>query len=62
MLDRNTLEKTIIEAAHQQGYSLDGKELLDIRTAIASSLAAKERYRQRMMAPAYEWKKPGPRR
>ncbi len=62
MLDRNTLEKTIIEAAHQQGHALNGKELLDIRTGIASSLVAKERHRQRMTAPAYQWKKPAPRR
>lgn len=62
MLDRKTLEKTLIEAARQQGLALNGKELLDIRTGIASSLAAKERHRQRMTAPAYLWKKPAPRR
>ncbi|ADW00372.1 hypothetical protein YPC_3938 [Yersinia pestis biovar Medievalis str. Harbin 35] len=28
----------------------------------AAALAAKERHRQRMSAPAYQWKKPTPRR
>lgn len=62
MLDRQAIELTLISAAQQQGFTLNGKDMLDIRTSIAASLAAKERHRQRMNAPAYQWKKPEPRR
>ena len=62
MLDRKTLELTLIAAAHQQGQALNGKDMLDIRTGIASTLAAKERHKQRMTAPAYQWVKSAPRR
>ncbi|MCI1680458.1 MAG: hypothetical protein LKK36_09290 [Ewingella americana] len=58
MLNRKTLELTLIAAAHQQGQALNGKDMLDIRTGIASTLAAKERQRQRMAAPEYKWRKP----
>lgn len=62
MLSRDAIEKAIISAAKQQGLELNGKELLDLRTSVAATLAAKERYRQRMTAPTYQWKKPMPRR
>lgn len=62
MLDRHTLELTIIAAALQQEQALNGKDMLDIRTGVASTLAAKERHRQRMTAPAYRWVKAAPRR
>jgi hypothetical protein len=62
MLNRQTIEQALVSAARQQGFTLNGKELLDIRTSVAASLAAKERHRQRMNAPAYQWKKPAPRR
>lgn len=62
MLSRDVIEKTIINAAHQQGHSLSNHELLDIRIGVAATLAAKERHRQRMNAPAYQWKKPAARR
>ncbi|MDK2377307.1 hypothetical protein [Serratia fonticola] len=62
MLDHHAIELTLISAARQQGFTLDGKDLLEIRTSVAASLAAKERHRQRMTAPAYQWKKPAPRR
>ncbi|MCD1125339.1 hypothetical protein LPW36_04745 [Jinshanibacter sp. LJY008] len=62
MLDHQTVELTLIEVANQQGLTLDGKDLLDIRTRVAATLAAKERHRQRMKAPAYQWKKPDPHR
>lgn len=62
MLSRDVIEKTIINAAHQQGHSLSNRELLDIRTGVAATLAAKEQHRQRMNAPAYQWKKPEPHR
>lgn len=62
MLDRQTIELALISVIRQQGQSLNGKDLLDIRTGIASTLAAKKRHRERMAAPAYQWKKPEPRR
>jgi hypothetical protein len=62
MLDRQTIEQALISAARQQGFTLDGKDLLELRTSVAASLAAKERHKQRMTAPVYQWKKPAPRR
>ncbi len=58
MLSHNVIEMTLIKAAKRQGVDLDNKDLLDIRTKVAATLAARERYRQRMSAPAYQWKKP----
>lgn len=55
-------EDVLIEMAKKQGIILNGKDLLDIRTGIAASLAAKERHRKRMNAPTYQWKKPTPHR
>lgn len=62
MLSPETIEAALRCAAKRQGETLNGKDLLDIRTGIAETLAAKERYRQRMKSPDYEWKKPVPRR
>lgn len=62
MLSPETIEAAVIIAAKQQGKELNGKDLLDIRTGIAVSLAAKERHRRRMNAPEYQWKRPTPRR
>lgn len=44
--------------ARLAGHELSTQERLMIRTRIASSLAAKERYRQRMSSDTYTWKKP----
>nr|WP_246856805.1 hypothetical protein [Brenneria sp. CFCC 11842] len=38
--------------------SVNGQDRLMIRTRVAQALAAKERYRQRMESPAYQWKRP----
>lgn len=62
MLDHHAIEQALISSAHQQGVELNGKDLLDLRTSVAVTLAAKERHRQRMTAPTYQWKKPTPRR
>ncbi|SUP86389.1 hypothetical protein ACILPN_02080 [Yersinia wautersii] len=62
MLKHELIENTLIAVAQRQGMELDNKDLLDIRTKVAATLAAKERYRQRMSAPAYQWTKPAPRR
>lgn len=62
MLDHKTLEQTLIAAAEMDGGKLNGHDRLVIRTKVASSLASKERHRQRMTTPTYQWKKPEPRR
>ncbi|MGI1757335.1 hypothetical protein [Serratia marcescens] len=62
MLSRDAIEKAIISTARLQGVELSGKDLLDLRTSVAATLAAKERHRQRMTAPTYQWKKSMPRR
>lgn len=62
MLDHHSIEQALISAARKQGVTLDSKDLLDLRTGVAATLAAKERHRQRMTTPAYQWKKPVPRR
>ena len=62
MLKHELIENTLIAVAQRQGADLDNKDLLDIRTKVAATLAAKERDRQRMSAPAYQWAKPAPRR
>lgn len=56
------IEAALIEMARQQGHKLNGQEQLIIRTRLNSTLAAKQRYRQRMTAPEYHWRKPSPRR
>lgn len=62
MLSRDAIEKAIISAAKQQGLELNGKDLLDLRTGVASTLAAKARHSQRMTTPTYQWMKPVKRR
>ena len=58
MLKHETLIATIEVVAEQQGFSLNGQDKLIIRTRVSSVLAAKERHRQRMEAPPYQWQKP----
>lgn len=62
MLDHQTIEAAIIAVVEQQGTELNGRDRLAIRTQLAATLAATERHKQRMRAPAYQWKKPTPRR
>lgn len=62
MLDHKTIEQTIVHMAKENGADLDRKEMLELRTRVAMTLAAKERHRRRMVAPAYQWKKPAPPR
>lgn len=62
MLNHNDIEITLISLAKKQGLSLNRKDLLDIRTQVATALAAKDRHRQRMTSPEYHWRKPPPRR
>ena len=56
MLKRATLEAAVISVAKLQGHN--GQDELIIRTKTAMVLAAKQRYRQRMEAPPYQWRKP----
>lgn len=42
MLNRDDIEVTVISLATKQGLSLNGKDLLDIRTQVATALAAKK--------------------
>lgn len=63
MLDRQTIELTMLSIAKKSGETLDGYLLHSIRTSVAQALQVKERHHQRMNAPSYQWKKPGaPRR
>lgn len=62
MIDRTTIEQALISMAQQQGVSLNDHDRLVMRTRIMASLTAKEQFRRRITAPAYQWKKPAPRR
>ncbi|MBU5511706.1 hypothetical protein KQJ26_17760 [Enterobacteriaceae bacterium S29_ASV_15] len=49
--------------ASREGHELNGQDKLVIRTKTAMVLAAKQRHRQRMKSPPYQWRKPeNPRR
>lgn len=63
MLDRATLELTMLEIARQSGERVDNHTRYTIRTGLRQALQAKERHRRRMTTPPYQWKKPAaPRR
>jgi len=46
------------EIASREGHELNGQDKLVIRTKTAMVLAAKQRHRQRMEVPPYQWRKP----
>lgn len=58
MMDQKSIEKVFGEMARIQGHELNGQDKLMIRTRISSTLAAKERHRQRMNTGHYQWAKP----
>lgn len=58
MLKHKKIESVIDEMARQLGHELNGQDKLVIRTKTAMVLAAKQRRRQRMEAPPYQWRKP----
>lgn len=62
MLDHKTIEQTIVHLAKKNGVNLDRKDMLELRTRVALALTAKERHRQRMNSPTYQWRKLAPRR
>lgn len=53
MVDRHTIEMTLLQIARQNGEPLDRHTLYTIRTGVAQALQAKERHRQRMIAPEF---------
>lgn len=58
MRSQHTLELTLLQIASQSGEPMDSQTLYDVRNEIRNVLAVKERQRQRMTAPTYQWKKP----
>ena len=58
MLKNATIEAVILEVARKEGIEMNGQDRLLLRTRVATSVAAKDRHRQRMAAPAFQWKKP----
>lgn len=51
------------EIASREVHEFNGQDKLVIRTKTAMVLAAKQRHRQRMKSPPYQWRKPeNPRR
>ncbi len=61
-LKSSVIVAAVEEIVRQQGHNVNGQDRLLIRTRVSATLAAKERHRRRMNTPAYEWKKPTPRR
>ncbi|HCI4278528.1 TPA: hypothetical protein NO555_001808 [Klebsiella variicola subsp. variicola] len=47
-----------LEMARKEGIEMNGQDRLLTRTCIAASVAAKDRYRQRMIGPDFQWKSP----
>lgn len=62
MLKPDVIESVIAEMATKQGHELNAADMLEIRSRVAGTLAAKERHHQRMTAPEYRWRKPALRR
>lgn len=48
----------ILEIARKEGIELNGQDKLVLRTKIAQKVAAKKRYRDRINADVFEWKRP----
>ncbi|EPL1952546.1 TPA: hypothetical protein I8627_000264 [Citrobacter freundii] len=57
-MNKNLLIAALEEIASREGHELNGQDKLVIRTKTAMVLAAKQRHRQRMEAPPYQWRKP----
>ncbi|MGQ6588288.1 hypothetical protein ACUNEO_15835 [Serratia sp. IR-2025] len=57
-LKSSVIVAAIEEMARQQDHNVNGQDCLLIRTRVSATLAAKERHRKRMNAPAYQWRKP----
>ncbi|ELJ6237035.1 TPA: hypothetical protein ACPZWJ_001938 [Enterobacter hormaechei subsp. steigerwaltii] len=62
-MNKILLIAALVEIASREGHELNGQDKLVIRTKTAMVLAAKQRHRQRMKSPPYQWRKPeNPRR
>lgn len=63
MSNMKSLEAAALDIARKEGIELNGQDKLVIRTHLAQSASARRRYRERMDAGPYEWKRPAaPRR
>ncbi|SLY44886.1 hypothetical protein [Klebsiella variicola] len=62
MLDRQTLELTLLAIARKKGEPLDRHTLFSVRNDVRNALAAKEHFKKRITAKTYQWKKPTPPR
>lgn len=62
MTDAKTIEVAAILAYAKENSGISHAEILEIRNAVGATLAAKRRYRHAYTAPAFEWKKPAPKR
>lgn len=62
MLRQEMIEDVVEELARLQGHALNDRDRLEIRIRVSCALTAKERHRQRMNSPDYQWKKPELRR
>lgn len=51
MLKQKKIEAVIEELARLQGHELNAADRLELRSRVSGTLAAKERYRQRMTSP-----------
>lgn len=58
MLDRATLELTMLEIARQSGDRIDDHTRDTIRTGLRQALQAKERYRRILGTPEFRLEKP----
>lgn len=52
---------TIVKLEHE-GHQLHPAEMRELQRQITADSMAAVRYREMMGAPAYQWKKPAPRR
>lgn len=57
MIDRQTIEMTMLQIARQNCEQLDRHTRYTIRNNVAQALQVKERHSQRMTAPDFKWHK-----
>lgn len=62
MLDRQTLELTLLEIARKKGEPLDRHTLFSVRNDLRNASAAKKYLKKRITAKTYQWKKTTPPR
>lgn len=62
MTDAKTIEIAAILAYAKEQGGISQAEILEIRNAVGANQAVLRRRRHAYTAPAFEWKKPSPRR